>query len=85
MSKPALRPVDPSTLTSVEMAEAIEALMRECIAAQPVAVMVAWELPSSKNRPGVTVSYRSVPESAVLRLGMVDFLYDLHHPENASD
>lgn len=77
MSKPALRQIAPGMLTSVEMPEAIEAMCRECIAAQPVAVMLVWEV------AGGQVTCKAVPDSAVFRRGMVDELFDQHHPEVA--
>ena len=78
--KPPLRVAAAEPLSSIEMAEAIEALGKECAAAQPVAVLIVWEI-SSKREGETTIVCRSVPDSAVLRRGMVDVLFDQHHPE----
>ena len=74
MSKPPLRVVTPDAAPAMDMAAAIEALMRKVIAAQPVAVMVAWE-----DKDGAHLA--SLPASAALIRGMVDWAFDQIHPE----
>jgi len=64
---------------SVEMPEAIEAMIKECIAAQPVAVLIAWET-SDKEEFGVSI--RSVPDSHSLRRGMADLISQIMYPED---
>lgn len=46
------------------IAEVIEAVAQRCIRAKPVAVMVAWELPSGK------VVQVTIPPSAALMRGL---------------
>lgn len=56
------------------MSEAITALATRCISDQPVAALMAWE------KDGKLI-FMSVPDSACLKLGVVDMLYDAVHPE----
>ncbi len=78
MTRPPLRIATADGPSSQDMAEAIEAMMRECIAAQPVAVMVIWEISTATS---ADVHCRSVPDSQMLRRGMVDAVFDHLHPE----
>ena len=55
--------------TEMSMAEAIEAIMRECIAAEPVCVMLAWE-------HGKEMSVRALPDSTMVRKGFAETIYD---------
>ncbi len=78
MTKPSLRIATADGTTSVDMAEAIEAIMRECIAAQPITVMLMWEVADSRS---ADVHCRSVPDSLMLRRGMIYAIYDHLYPE----
>ncbi|KAA5611893.1 hypothetical protein [Rhodovastum atsumiense] len=50
--------------------DAIDEAARECIAAGPVAVLVAWETSEG------AVDYRTLPASAALFRGLVEILAD---------
>lgn len=80
--KPPLRIASKGEATSVEMSEAIEAMMRECIAAQPAAVLVAWE---TGTKDEFSVSIRSVPDSHAFRRGISDLISIILYPEDGKD
>jgi hypothetical protein len=80
MTRVPLRIATSDPLVSIEMAEAIEARMRECIAACPTAVLIAWEIPGKTDTEVVCLT---IPNSLVLRRGMIDLLFDQQHPEPA--
>src|SRR5208282_2608126 len=65
-----LRIVQSDTEGPVEMAAAIEAVAKECAAAMPSVVLVSWE------GEGGTVTCRTLPNSAVVRRGMIYALYE---------
>lgn len=78
MRRPDLRVTHPGEAVSVEMAEAIERVMRECIAARPTTVFIAWECSDAGNK---VIECRSVPDSIPLRRGMIIGLYEDLYPQ----
>lgn len=75
-----IKPGDaPDTPTEeVSMPEAVEAMLRMCIADNPDVVFLAWET------KGKIVSH-SAPQSLILKNGFVNVMYDLMHEGEGSE
>lgn len=74
-----MRVVQPDTVTSVDMAEAANALLQKSLAEEPDVIMIVWERGSSSQNH--SFSFASVPDAASLQCGMADRLFAILHPE----
>lgn len=65
-----IAPGDGGTQAETSMSEAIELLMKECIAASPSVAFLAWEA-------GGKLIVRALPDSVMVQKGFVLTLYEL--------
>lgn len=65
-----LKVVDPANPEAdLTMAEALEGLVRECLASSPSTIMMVWT-------HGTQMTTKSIPESPVLKKGFVNELWE---------
>ena len=62
----------------ISMAEAIEAVAKECAAANPVSVLISWEA-------GGKIISKSIPNSRILEKGFILTLHELVFPPDEED
>jgi hypothetical protein len=70
-----VRPNDDGSTSLVELPEALDALVRECLAARPTVVLLTWEA------AGGEVTVRSLPDAVTVRRGLIDAVFEHVHPE----
>jgi hypothetical protein len=58
----------------ISMAEAIDGLARECAAAAPACVLIAWETADGK------IEIRTLPQARAVRAGMTECIYEVVFP-----
>lgn len=62
----------------VTMGEAIMEVSREAAASNPVSALIIWEV-------GNSLFAKAVPNSSVLKRGIIDMLFEQLHPETMSE
>ena len=76
MSRPPLLvPVPTKEVLPQSLSDALMSIIHECVAAQPVSVMVVWSI-HGQEVPQI----RSVPDCKFTRKGYIDRMFELTHP-----